>query len=164
MLENEFREIEAVVRRHPNGIGVQGIARELNAELPRRTLQYRLGRLVDNRRLVREGHGRATRYRVRHIDLEVHAQAGPPKVNVRLEVVPGDLHRLRDELRQRYLTRPANRRTPVGYRREFLDNYEPNVSAYLSAEERTRLRDMGRLAQTSEPAGTHARRILDRML
>ncbi|MYD97804.1 MAG: Fic family protein [Gammaproteobacteria bacterium] len=164
MLENEFREIEAVVGRHPNGIGVQGIARELDAALPRRTLQYRLGRLVENKRLIRQGHGRATRYQLRQIDLRVHAQAGPPKVDVRLEVVPGDLYRLRGELRQRYLLQPANQRPPVGYRREFLDNYVPNVSAYLSAEERTRLRGMGQFAETPEPAGTHARRIIDRML
>ena len=165
MLENEFSEIEAVVGRHPNGVGVQGIAHELDAELPRRTLQYRLRRLVDIGRLVKEGKGPSTSYRLpRSVDVGVPAREASPTAHMGVEVVPDDLQRLRYELRQRYLSRPANRRTPVGYRREFLDNYVPNVSAYLSAEERTRLRGMGQLAQTSEPAGTHARRILDRML
>ena len=165
MLEGELRKIEAVVGRHSDGIGVQGIARELGAGLPRRTLQYRLGRLVDMGRLVREGQGRSTSYRLsRTLDVGAHAQGRSPEVPVGTEVVPGHLKHLRDELRQRHLSRPADQRPPVGYRREFLDRYRPNVSAYLSIEERTRLRGMGQLVQTSEPAGTHARRILDRML
>jgi len=165
MLENEFREIEAVVGRHPNGVGVQGIALAVDAELPRRTLQYRLRRLVDIGRLVKEGQGPSTSYRLpRSRDVGVPVTEASPTAHIGVEAVPDDLQRLRNELRQRYLSRPANQRAPVGYRREFLDNYVPNVSAYVSAEERTRLRGMGQLAQTSEPAGTHARRILDRML
>lgn len=165
MLENELKEIEAVVGRHPDGVGVQGIARELGADTPRRTLQYRLGRLVDMGRLAREGQGPSTTYRLpRSLEAGGHATAGSPEARMTVDAVPDDLKRLRHELRQRYLSQPANVRAPVGYRREFLDSYVPNVSAYLSVEERTRLRGMGRLAQTAEPAGTHARRILDRTL
>ncbi|MDE0443816.1 MAG: hypothetical protein OXL38_17125, partial [Gammaproteobacteria bacterium] len=150
MLENEFREIEAVVGRHPNGVGVQGIALAVDAELPRRTLQYRLRRLVDIGRLVKEGQGPSTSYRLpRSRDVGVPVTEASPTAHIGVEAVPDDLQRLRNELRQRYLSRPANQRAPVGYRREFLDNYVPNVSAYVSAEERTRLRGMGQLAQTS---------------
>ena len=164
MLGDELRKIEAVVGRHPSGMGVQMIARELDAGLPRRTLQYRLGRLVDLGRLVREGRGPSTSYRLpRGLDVGIHAQGGSPEAQV-VTGVPGDLKRLRDELRQRHLSRPANQRAAIGYRREFLDGYRPNVSAYLSIEERTRLRGMGEVVQLAEPAGTHARRILDRML
>ena len=165
MPENGLNEIEAVVGRHPNGIGVRDIARELDAGIPRRTLQYRLGRLVRMGRVVREGQGPSTSYRLpRGIDIEVSARAESPEGRIGVEAVPGDLKRLRAELRQRYLSQPANQRPPVGYRREFLDDYRPNVSAYLSTEERTRLRRMGQLARTPAPAGTHARRILDRIL
>ena len=165
MLESRFSDIEAVVGRHPDGIGVQGIARELDAAVPRRTLQYRLGRLVALGRVVREGQARSTLYRLPpSMDVRVHARTEPPNTRVRVEFVPGDLTRLRGELRQRYLSRPASQRARVGYRREFLDNYHPNVSAYLSAEERARLHRMGELPQMPEPAGTHARRILDRIL
>ncbi|MDE0422863.1 MAG: Fic family protein [Gammaproteobacteria bacterium] len=158
-------KIESIVGRHPKGIGVQGLALELDADLPRRTLQYRLGRLIDIGRLVREGQGPSTAYRLPHsLDAGVPDREASPGLHRGVEVAPDHLQRLRNELRRRYLSRPANERAPVGYRREFLDSYVPNVSAYLSAEERTRLRGMGQLAQTSEPAGTHARRILDRML
>ena len=165
MLEYEWKKIETIVGRHPDGIGVQGISRELDTGLPRRTLQYRLARLVEMGRLVKEGQGPSTSYRLpRSLDVGAQTQAGPREAQVAAEAVPDDLKRLRDEFRQRYLSQPADQRTAVGYRREFLDNYRPNVSAYLSTEERTRLRAMGESDQVPEPAGTHARRILDRML
>lgn len=62
MLESRMSEIEAVVGRHPDGIGVKDIARELDGTVPRRTLQYRLARLVAMQRLVRSAQGRSTVY------------------------------------------------------------------------------------------------------
>ncbi len=165
MLEDELRKIEAIVGRHPDGIGVQSISLELHAGLPRRTLQYRLARLVEMGRLVKEGKGPSTSYRLPgSLDVGVRAQAGSREAHLGAEAVPDDLKRLRDGLRQRYLSRPADQRAAVGYRREFLESYRPNVSAYLSTEERTRLRGMGELVQVPAPAGTYARQILDRML
>ena len=165
MIENSFGDIEAVVARHSEGIGVGDIARELDSAVPRRTLQYRLARLVAMQRLVRDAQGRSTIYRLPPIaDVGLDARAGPPSISVTVDTVPDDLARLRDELRQRYLSEPPGQRLPVGYRREFIDDYRPNVTAYLSAEERTRLRSLGEFHEAPQPAGTHARRILDRML
>ena len=163
MIENRFSEIEAVVGRHPDGIGMRGISRELDAEVPRRTLQYWLGQLVTMGRIVREGQARNTLYRLPSSnDVRVHSRTDPPGAHT--GIVPAQLAQLREALRQRYLSRPAGQREPVGYRREFMDGYRPDVSAYLSAEERARLRGMGEVHQTPRPAGTYARRILDRML
>ena len=163
MIENRFSEIEAVVGRHPDGIGMRGISRELDAEVPRRTLQYWLGQLVTMGRIVREGQARNTLYRLPSSnDVRVHSHTDPPGAHT--GIVPAQLAQLREALRQRYLSRPAGQREPVGYRREFMDGYRPDVSAYLSAEERARLRGMGEVHQTPQPAGTYARRILDRML
>ena len=53
---------------------------------------------------------------------------------------------------------------PVGYRRAFLDGYRPNHSAYLSAKERARLREVGTPVFGQQPAGTYARQILNRLL
>lgn len=165
MLEQELNRIEAVVGRHPDGIGVHGIARELDDPLPRRTLQYRLRRLVDLGRLVRHGGGPSTRYRLpQSIDLEASAGAGAADAHARAKVIPDKLRQLRDDLRSAHLSRPAERRPHVGYSHAFIDRYRPNDTAYLSNDERARLRDMGQLAQAPEPAGTHARRILGRML
>ena len=165
MPENEFSDIEAIVARHLDGIGVKDIGPELDGPVPRRTLQYRLGRLVAMGRLVRHAQGRSTVYRLPPAaDAVPQAHAGAATTGVSVDPVPDDLTRLRTELRQRFLSQPPDQRTPVGYRREFLDDYRPNVSAYLSSEERTRLQSLGEVHETPQPAGTHARRILDRML
>ena len=165
MLEDHFSEIEAVVGRHPAGVGVKDLERELDGIVPRRTLQYRLARLVSLRRLIRQAQGRSTVYRLPPpVDVGAQASAAPAPLGMTVDAVPDDLLRLRDDLRKRYLALPANQRTPVGYRREFIDDYRPNVSAYLSDEERTSLLSLGELRGTPEPAGTYARQILDRML
>lgn len=53
--EEKLQAIEAVVTDHPEGIGVRDIAHELDEEVARRTLQYRLKHLVDEGRLTTEG-------------------------------------------------------------------------------------------------------------
>ena len=62
MPEQELKAIEAVVSAHHGGIAIQDIQDELEEEIARRTLQYRLKHLVDEGRLAREGNGRWTRY------------------------------------------------------------------------------------------------------
>jgi hypothetical protein len=62
-----------------------------------------------------------------------------------------------------HLATPFNRRKPARYNKEFLDHYIPGKSFYLAETERRRLRDAGRPAATL-PAGTYARRILERLL
>src|SRR5262249_21430136 len=65
---------------------------------------------------------------------------------------------------QRYVSQPLIARKIVGYNRNFLDSYRPNESAYLSKEERARLNETGVVPIGTQPAGTYARRILDRLL
>jgi len=62
ILAEELDEIEGVVRARP-GVSSAEIAEALAERIPQRTLQYRLKRLVDDGRLVREGGDKAARYR-----------------------------------------------------------------------------------------------------
>lgn len=62
------------------------------------------------------------------------------------------------------VNRPIAARTPVGYRREFLDRYVPNQTRYLPDPLRLHLHELGRSPVSDKPAGTYARRILDRLL
>src|SRR3546814_16368163 len=55
-------------------------------------------------------------------------------------------------------------RRPVGYRRAFLDDYQPNDSFLLPQELRTQLHRLGRSPVGDRPAGTYARQVLDRLL
>lgn len=55
-------------------------------------------------------------------------------------------------------------RNPVGYRREFLDRYQPGVTYYLPEVLRRNLHEFGRTPGSHRPAGTYARQILERLL
>jgi len=68
-----------------------------------------------------------------------------------------------EEIRD-YISQPRHLRSPIAYRPEFLEQYHPNHSAYLSAELREQLHDMGRSPVGPAPAGTFARNIINRLL
>ena len=160
--ERELEAIEAIVRRHPEGIGIRDIAGELGAELPRRTLQYRLKYLLDRQRLVGEGKKRWVKYRMPTIAPQLGTGALGVREPTETET-PIALSKSAAAI-QDYVRRPVLSRKPVGYNREFLDAYQPNVSTYLSEEERERLRQAGTTLSGKQPAGTHAMQILNRLL
>ena len=153
--EQELETIENIVRQHGGGVGAPDIAKALPTEIPERTLQYRLKILVDTGRLIREGEGRWAKYRA------PEREEAAAAVETGLTVVP--LSKGANEIRE-YLHKPAAARNPVGYNRDFLDSYRPNVTSYLSADERTRLAEIGKPSFKGEPAGTYAKQMLSRLL
>jgi len=160
--EQELDTIVDAVRRYPGSVSARQIARELEAAIPLRTLQYRLKHLIDNGRLVKQGEGRWAKYRIPAMHEGTEAGADVAPAEERSEVaVP--LSREGSETRD-YVRQPPEARTPVGYNRDFLDSYRPNVSAYLSPAERAHLREVGRRNMAEHPAGTYARQILNRLL
>lgn len=64
----------------------------------------------------------------------------------------------------RLVVRRPELRTPVGYNRDFLDDYRPNRSSYLTAAERQHLATLGRTMAGPQAAGTYAQQILNRLL
>ena len=157
MPEDELAVIVNAVRARSGGVTAEEVAAALEAGIPRRTLQYRLKRLVDTGRLAMDGSGRWARYRAR---AQATREGQPP--GAAEPMIP--VSAASDEIRA-YLRQTPEVRTPVGYRREFLDSYVPGKSFYLSAEERGRLTDVGRShGAAMQPAGTHARQIMNRLL
>ena len=161
--EEIIKEIEEVVKQHREGVTSTEIANALHAELPRRTLQYRLKALVDNGRLLREGTGRRARYHVTNqVPLPVQVTTGLRSISaqatgwIRLSSA-GEV--IRNCVRQ-----PLVAREPVGYDRCFLEDYRPNETFYLSQIERSELRENGLTEIAQQPAGTHAREVLKRLL
>ena len=116
------------------GAGRSAIGAEVAPNVSSTTIWRALKRLVDQGRLTKSGNARAT----------VYFPAGAEAVRAHLQT-------------------PWNRRPPVTYNPEFLDRYIPNKTFYLRANERSLLHEAGRAASRI-PAGTYARRILEKLL
>lgn len=119
---------------HP-GARREDVRRHAAPEASETTVWRALRRLVDEGQLEVSGRGPATRY-----DL-----AGAAVVRAHLQT-------------------PYNRRKPAAYNKEFLDRYLPNKTFYLLEADRQRLRESGTPVLSPLPAGTYARRILERLL
>lgn len=119
----------------------------INSNFSKRTLQRRLKELVKTGKLERQGSGRSSRYVV-----------VAPKPSTILQLSP-TATRWRNEIRK-----PIQQRTPVGYNRAFLDQYQPNQSFYLPKSVRQELRKIGTISDQIMPAGTYARQIVNRLL
>jgi hypothetical protein len=150
--------IEEALRVYPDGASAQQLLRQLAQPVPLRTLQYRLNALVAQKRVVMHGKGRWARYR-----LPTSTPARPAVAQERdgeLVLPLSDAGAvIRDDIRK-----PLVARKPVGYQRSFLDGYRPNVSFYLTEQDRAHLAAIGHPNMAKQPAGTYARRILDRLL
>ncbi len=144
----------------PQVASIEEIAGRLQNRLSRRTLQRRLARLVEQGRLVAEGEKGGRRYRPAPTVAAAATPTGPGR-----GAEPGrvPLSSAGEAIRQS-VTRAISTRKPVGYRAAFLDEYRPNVSAYLPPALRHRLVELGQVTAEIQPAGTYFRKILDRLL
>jgi len=114
-------------------------------------LQRRLTALVDNARLSRRGSRRWTRY-------FIPAEAGSTSVHADAE----DSLSSESRAALRQLERPLAKRPIAIYRSDYLREYVPGETAWLTETEQTHLRRIGTVIDRFQPAGTYARRIADR--
>ncbi|MGO9444951.1 MAG: Fic family protein [Thiobacillaceae bacterium] len=155
-------KIEAMITRYPEGVGIDDLHTVLADIVSRRTLQRRLGELVEHRKIAMTGKGRGLRYRLpqivnvhvtERVDLqdEASAEVYVPVSSAGQEVLD-------------YVRQPIQQRKPVGYDRELLESYRPNETRYLPPEICEHLHNIGRSPDGERPAGTYARDILGRLL
>lgn len=167
---DELHLIESIVAAHPGGIGIAEIelamAQRQGGALNRRTLQRRMLKLIDAQRIACEGQSIALVYKpVALAWAQLAGGGGGGGVMTHVAEAEPDLPvspagaSIRDRVRQ-----PLMHRRPVGYRREFLEAYQPGVTFYLPAALRSQLHEMGRTPAHERPAGTYARDILSRLL
>ncbi len=154
-----------VAGRFPEGVSVDEIGGEPEIDLPRRTLQRRLAKLVEERRLTIDGRGRGSRYRIPQIEGTIRPSTGTltneghtPSAETYIRISS------EGETIKQAVRSPIQERQPVGYNREFLDGYRPNETFYLPVDVRERLVQMGGFPQGNCPAGTYAQQIYHRLL
>ena len=174
--EAEFEAIVNALSGLADGGSVSRIGKALGETMPRRTLQRRLAALVAQGRLVREGRGQGTLYRLPAAQSARPAQAAESQERRRLQV--SSHFNIHDGSRiihhipiseegaavERLVRAPIQRRPPVGYNRAFLEDYEPGVTWYLPAEIRRSLSELGASPDREGMAGTYARKIHQRLL
>lgn len=155
VLSSTHEAVLKAVAQSAAGANIEQIEAQLPQPPTRRTLQRWLNALVGQGRLRKEGQARSTRYLL-------PVQAAPEAA----DAAPGDVFfPLSDEARAIDIAvrQPVQHRTPVGYRRSFLDSYRPNTTFYLHAALRAELQALGQVAAHNEPAGTYARSIANRL-
>ena len=157
----QLNAIKQALANFENGASLEEIilATGLNIEL--RTFQRRMAILKEKGEIIVSGDTRSTRYHL----VKEKAQTGvsePAEPYGKMEhVLP-----LSDASRQiiAAISLPVAMRTPVGYNREFLEKYRPNIDSYLSKGEKQRLEKLGFTGSVNQPAGTYAREIMKRLL
>jgi len=161
----ELNLIEQVISEHPHGIGISALERVLLHHLlnvNRRTLQRRLKRLQEEKRITTEGESIALVYKPALHVITTKGTESVPGVGLEAEsYIPVSKE---GGIIRNLIQQPLVQRKPVGYQRSFLEEYEPGVTFYLSESLRSQFHEMGRTPAGERPAGTYAREILNRLL
>lgn len=152
--ENDFDLILKVLQRAGQPLSILQIKAQLGVAINDKTLLRRLNKLAAQEKVRKIGKTKGVTYELilrEETDAQI-PETGLPSLSPESITI---LH---------LISRPEAHRTPVGYKREFLESYKPNVTGYLSEAERERLAHAGKTARQDEPAGTYARDILQRLL
>lgn len=155
--QHELDAIINIVAQFPDGVPLSKIMENLSISISRRNVQHRLVFLVKNGLLHAEGNARARLYTLPSKEGK-EAQSYFEAYNAHAISLSSEAKDI-----QRQVIRPIQARTPVGYNIQFLDEYRPNVTYYLSESIRQRLLGMGK-TDGEQPAGTYARKIFGRLL
>lgn len=157
----QFDAIASALRPLKEGASIEEIKATVGLGIELRTLQRRLAEMKKLGYVITSGEKRSTRY---HLSLPQTVRSGAE--NEDKIITDKDLIPLGDESKQilSIISLPENRRKPVGYNRDFLERYRPNINFYLTSDERKRLAGIGKTARENQPAGTYVKEILKRLL
>ena len=161
--QSELDLLASIIDRHPEGIGGDELLNESGLGLHRRSFQRRLSALAEAGRIRVEGKTRGVRYFPAVQKSQEQPTTSTGKVTSQ-DVDPYVPMSPEGEAIKAYVRQPRHLRKPVVYRTEFLEQYQPNHSAYLSAKLLEQLHALGRSPAEQTPAGTFARDILNRLL
>jgi hypothetical protein len=147
-----LKAIINLLSQKPNGLSASDLLALSKKPLARRTLLRRLNTLIEQNLLLREGKGSEVIYKL----VSIPELRGRSVSELSLSSVAIHI--------QSSVKAPLETRASVGYQQAFLNNYQPNHTFYLSQNERDHLSKLGAQKDGRQPAGTFARKILDRFL
>lgn len=145
------------IQASPGGLALADLLAR-HPDIPRRTAQRLISRMIDEGLITANGKGRARRYLAASASKVLAPMTEP-------ETFPGFIPVSADSRDiVAYIGLPLEARKPVGYQREFLEDYRPNETWYLTEPLRRQLHKTGRTPQIEAAAGTYSRAILNRLL
>ncbi len=153
-IKQELDVILKALEQFKDGASIDAIRDTSKLNIESRTLQRRLDKLIEGGIVAKFGKTKSTLYRLNK-DTSTHQlpiQTNSIPLSKESEKILG------------ILSAPTTHRHPVGYNREFLISYRPNIDSYLSEKEKQKLADLGKTAKLDQPAGTYAKEILQRLL
>lgn len=157
-VETSKTAILQIIAGYPEGATLAEINQALRPELHIRKLQRIIKDMVAQSIITTSGKARATRYQFAG---SVPSKAKQEDLSAKHEsAIP--LSSKAMHLREK-VTAALPKRKPVGYKSQFLEDYQPNKDAYLTLEEKAKLAAIGQ-ATGNQPAGTYAQQILNRLL
>jgi hypothetical protein len=165
-----LERVTTYLANRPEGRSLAEIEGLLRGIASRRSLQRRLDEWVRSGAIRARGVRRGRRYLSAYAIVPANAQHGSLRVEQparaqRDSEIPATVPvSIAGKEIQALIGRSIADRPPVGYRREFLERYQPNETAYLSDALRSQLHELGRTPASRRPAGTYARDILGRLL
>ena len=162
-IKSEKDRILVALNREDRYMSPNEIAQSTRLNLKPHVIRDRLKDLVEEGKVTRQGIARGTKYKlVKTHSAAIRMTLPRPTVKARGEVsfpLSQSAKKVRD-----YVTAPLSNRANVGYTRDFLDEYHPNTSSYLTEEDKDALLRIGQVEGQMQPAGTYARKILNRLL
>ena len=163
--QQELDHLVALISKQQDGIPIAGLLQALGGSLERRTLQRRLALLVDQKRIQMLNEGRSVCYiSAQPVVGKGCASLLAPMATMQAQAEVYVPTSSQGEEIKAYVRQPRQLRQPVGYKLQFLEQYQPNQTAYLPQTLRDQLHAMGRSPEDQTPAGTFARDILNRLL
>lgn len=157
--KEEFKKkLTDLLKQYSEGLSFHEIVQKTRCKWPERTIHRYLKIFIEEGLLQIIGRGRATKYQYLGEDKQRIESLAK---SLELQGVP-----LSSKAQHQYyqITKPIQTRKHVGYCTEFLDNYQPNRTCYLSDKERNHLFKIGASPVLEYPAGTYAKKIFHRLL
>lgn len=178
-IEEQLNIIYNIFGQSTDGLTIEYIESKTALNLPRRTLQRRLQALQKKGMLCIEGktHG-ALYFLIKPQELVkgqslVQKQVLPQEpILIKDQLLPSTIEQNKNSIFftekaldiLNLVNKPLFERKPVGYNQDFLLKYQPNITYYLTLEERLKLAELGQTHQQNKEAGTYAKEILSRLL
>ncbi len=160
----ENKEIIGILAKYPEGLGRGEIGKNLSLPINNKTLQRRLVALVEAGEIYKEGDRKSTKYFHLNPLLETNEETNKETETSDIKDTSDQIFSQKSLNALKYLEKPTHSREIVSYKKDFLDNYIPNETAYVPKAERLRLRKEGEKLDQELAAGTYAQKICQKLL